>query len=107
MGKAVAGRVLIIVAFVLTMLTIVPLALAFILGLLTTDATGYAFVPFLLLVMLGLPYLVGALVIAAVLATIGLMLGGYRGLGITTIVLAVAGAAGVLLWIYGVDAGWF
>lgn len=107
MGKAVAGRVLVIVAFVLTMLTVLPLALGVVLGLLTNDATGFAFVPFLLLIVVGLPYIIGVLVIAAILAIVGLLLGGYRGLGVSTIVLAFVAAAGVFLWVYGVDAGWF
>lgn len=107
MGKIVAGRVLIIVAFVLTLLTVLPLVLGVGLGLLTNDATGHAFVPVLLLIVLGLPFFLGGLIIAAILAIIGLLLGAYRGLGITTVILAVVGAVGIFAWIYGVDAGWF
>lgn len=106
-GKTVAGRVLVIIAFIGTLLCALPLVLAAVLGFLTNDATGYAFVPFLLLVVIGLPVLLGGLVIAAILAIIGLILGGHRALGIITVILSVAGALGGFVWLYGVDAGWF
>ena len=107
LGKITAGRVLVIIGFILMLLTVVPLALALVLGAITTDATGYAFVPFLLLVLLGLPFILVGLIIAAVLGLIGLLLGGYRGLGVTTLVLSVIAAAGIFLWTVAVDAGVF
>ena len=107
MGKIIAGRVLVIIGFALTLLTAIPLVLAVILGMLTNDATGHAFVPFLLLVVMGLPFILGSLIIAAILALIGVLLGGLRALGIVTIVLALLSMGGLILWVVGVDAGWF
>lgn len=107
MGKVIAGRVLVIIGFVLTMLTAIPLVLAVVVGLLTSDSTGHAFVPFLLLMVMVLPFILVSLIVAAVLALIGVILGGFRWLGVVTIVLAVLCAGALIVWTVGVDAGWF